>query len=362
MIVDMIFLRSLPTASLASVRITSAIMIMIGLMHSPTARGDESPQYRGDQFVIGVTNRRDNGDMTRLVSPLAKPVATSVVQVVCGGRPVALGTVVSSDGYVLTKRSELTGDPILIRMADDRLLTARVAAVRRGSDLALLHVDSSATASPGSFQALAWASDVPPVGSFLISPGRGGRTVELGVVSVLARPVAHQGKLGIYLEDDSNGHARIFKVHPESGAAQAGLELDDRIVAIDGKSKLSASSCVETLGSLYAGESVRLTIDRSGSTMEVDAMIREYNVMQETENDSKVNGPRNKRLSGFERAIQHDTVLEPDECGGPVLDSQGRAIGLNIARAGRVVSYALPASLVMPEMVSMLEEARAAAR
>jgi S1-C subfamily serine protease len=65
-------------------------------------------------------------------------------------------------------------------------------------------------------------------------------------------------------------------------------------------------------------------------------------------------------LSGFDRVIQHDTVLDPDECGGPVLDIAGRVVGLNIARAGRVVSYALPASLVIPQMVSMLEEARAA--
>jgi S1-C subfamily serine protease len=65
------------------------------------------------------------------------------------------------------------------------------------------------------------------------------------------------------------------------------------------------------------------------------------------------------RLSGFERVIQHDTVLNPEECGGPVLDSQGRAIGINIARAGRVVSYLLPSSLILPEMLQMLEEARA---
>ena len=84
-------------------------------------------------------------------------------------------------------------------------------------------------------------------------------------------------------------------------------------------------------------------------------------MMQESESDSKVNGPRNVRLSGFDRVIQHDTVLDPDECGGPVLDTSGHVVGINIARAGRVVSYSLPSSL-LPEMVSMLEEARASTR
>jgi len=48
----------------------------------------------------------------------------------------------------------------------------------------------------------------------------------------------------------------------------------------------------------------------------------------------------------FELALQHDTVLQNWQCGGPLVDLDGRAVGLNIARAGRVASYALPAELV----------------
>jgi S1-C subfamily serine protease len=70
-----------------------------------------------------------------------------------------------------------------------------------------------------------------------------------------------------------------------------------------------------------------------------------------------VNGARNIRLSGFEEVLQHDTVLNPDQCGGPLLNSDGQVIGVNIARAGRVVSYALPSSLVSVEVSSMIAEA-----
>ena len=117
---------------------------------------------------------------------------------------------------------------------------------------------------------------------------------------------------------------------------------------------------------MFPGESVRLTIKRRNEssemdTLEMNAGIRDFGVLRETENDSKVNGPRNVRLSGFDRVIQHDTVLDPEDCGGPVLDLSGRAVGLNIARAGRVVTYSLPASLVISEMISMLQEARGAA-
>lgn len=326
---------------------------------APVATADEGdlPEWLRERLGVGISNRRDNGEMTELVQPITAQVRSSVLQVLCGGRPVALGTVVSADGYVLTKRSELNGDPIRVRLADDRLVSARVAAVRRSSDLALLHVDSH-----DDFQPVEWVSDAPPVGSFLISAGRAGRSIGIGVVSVHARRVDHQGRLGVVLDDDADGRARVRGVFPDSGADDAGVEPDDRILAINGQPEPSRESVIQALRAMFPGESVRLTIERSGTTLEMDARIREFGVMQESENDAKVNGPRNARLSGFDQVIQHDTVLDPDECGGPVLDSEGRAIGLNIARAGRVVSYALPASLVMPEMLSMLEEARDSAR
>ncbi len=84
----------------------------------------------------------------------------------------------------------------------------------------------------------------------------------------------------------------------------------------------------------------------------------EYALMMESDSDVRVNGPRNARLSGFDNVIQHDSVLDPDECGGPVLDSSGRVVGINIARAGRVVSYSIPSSLILAELEGMLAEAR----
>lgn len=303
--------------------------------------------------------RRDNGQMVRLVRPIAESVRDSVVQVLCGGRPVSLGTVVSADGYVLTKRSELGGDPIRVRLGDGRLFPARVASVRRRNDLALLQVDASVTLVPVKF-----ASNIPPIASFLVSPGRTGRPIGIGVVGVKERRVDHRGRLGVMLEDDSIGRALVQGVWPDSGADDAGIEPGDLIVAINGREEKSRIGVIETLRGMFPGESVRLTILRptksqGTSTMEMNARIREFGVMQESESDSKVNGPRNVRLSGFDQVIQHDTVLDPDECGGPVLDTSGRVVGINIARAGRVVSYALPGSLVLPEMVGMLEEARA---
>jgi len=319
---------------------------------------NEVPDWLQERMTLRVSNRRDNGDMIALVRPLAESIGDSVVQVLSDGKPVALGVIVAAEGYVLTKRSELSDpSPIRVRLADGRLFDARIAAVRRKNDVALLLVDGFNGTLP-----VAKIRDVSPsVGSFLISAGRGGTPVGIGVVGVAMRKVEHQSRLGVMLYDNQ-GQVTVSGVWPDSGAEEAGVVAGDTILAINGRSEKNKTSVMSRLSTIFPGESVQLTILRGSEKLEMNAKVREFRVMEESENDSKVNGPRSTRLSGFEQVIQHDTVLNPDECGGPIIDTQGRFVGINIARAGRVVSLALPASVVISDTVSMLQEARDATK
>jgi S1-C subfamily serine protease len=336
-----------------SPRMPSAGNTLLG-QDAATDDDTELPAFLRQRFSIRASNRRDNGDMIQLIRPMAEAIAPSVVQIVSDGTPVSLGTIVSSDGYVLTKRSELSGDPIRVRLGDARLMPARVAAVRRKSDLALIRIEGAG----GDLQPITFAEETEAVvGSFLVSVGRTGVPIGLGAVSVRPRSVEHNGRLGVVLVDEK-GQATVRGVWPDSGAESAGIKQGDQIIAIDDRNETSRNAVIQALRGMFPGESVKLTINREGETLNLIAKIQDFGVMQETENDTKVNGPRSTRLSGFERVLQHDTVLNPDECGGPVIDTSGRVIGMNIARAGRVVSYALPASLVVPEVTSMLAEAR----
>ena len=65
-----------------------------------------------------------------------------------------------------------------------------------------------------------------------------------------------------------------------------------------------------------------------------------------------------QRAEGFQVAIRHDTVLQPWQCGGPLVNLEGKAIGLNIARAGRVASYALPSALMKQGIEDLKTEAQ----
>ena len=54
-------------------------------------------------------------------------------------------------------------------------------------------------------------------------------------------------------------------------------------------------------------------------------------------------GKLSDNRGGYASALQTDLTLGPEECGGPVVNLDGEVIGVNIARGGRVKSFALPA-------------------
>ena len=69
---------------------------------------------------------------------------------------------------------------------------------------------------------------------------------------------------------------------------------------------------------------------------------------------SEAGGTISKRHNSFANALTHDTVLQAAQCGGPVVDLDGRTVGLNIARADRTASYAIPAGTVRKVVAELL--------
>ena len=116
---------------------------------------------------------KSSPSLLRDVAPLAATFAHSTVVVLCDGKPVALGTVVRKNGYILTKASELHGK--LACRIGARELPATLVKSKADYDLALLKVDA-ADLTP-----LAWPEGQPPVPGILPDhPRRGPRRCGAG--------------------------------------------------------------------------------------------------------------------------------------------------------------------------------------
>jgi serine protease Do len=284
---------------------------------------------------------------------VARP-ANSTVQVYCEGKTSALGTIVDASGYVVTKASELKGAITCQLNTGSTKYDATIVGRDAALDLALLKIDAK------ELQAIAWTDEAPPVGSWLATPGLSRDPLALGVLSVSPRKIKPPaGALGIDLGGRS-APATIREIVPNSAADEAGLRGGDVILKVDGKAMPSSEVLIETISSRLPGDTVELLIKRGTEELTIKATLRSR-VETFSSGDDRAEFQNNlgsqlsERRAGFPLVIQHDSILKPSECGGPLVDLDGKAVGINIARAGRVESYALPGSIVREAVKKILD-------
>ena len=229
-----------------------------------------------------------------------------------------------------------------------------------GSDLMLLKVDADSLAAV-KFAAPKAAEP----GNWVTAPGfkdGGIEPVAVGVVSSASRQLylpesrvenANRGYLGILFEsvDDPN-NTRIEEVKNES-AKKAGMKKGDAIIGVNDKAVKNREEIFNVMNDTRPGEKLTVKVKRKGK--DKDAADEELTFKVETipaalmdrgSLQNVMGGNLSDRRGGFPRVIQHDTVLTPKQCGGPLVDLDGNVLGLNIARAGRVESWALPGDVV----------------
>jgi serine protease Do len=329
-------------------------------------------QARADKVTYPPESRNYKKILDLFQSVVAQP-SQSTVCVRCGQKQVALGTIVAPDGWILTKHSELSG-PVTCLLTDGQAFSARVVGVHEPYDLALLKVDAS------NLKAVQWGDiKSATVGNFVATPGQGTNPEAIGVVSVASRLVTafdmplSDAYLGVRLQVHDRG-VKIDQVEPGSGAFRAGFKVGDVVVAVAGQTVSKPEKLIEVVQRYKIGDEVVLKIVRGDEQLELKAILGKRPGMERSQFQNRLGNTVSKRSNGFPSILQHDTVLTPDQCGGPLVDLNGKTIGINIARAGRVETYAVPADVVLsllpdlksgklpPAEVREAEESVAAAR
>lgn len=269
---------------------------------------------------------------------------------------VALGTIISPDGWILTKASELRG-AIWVRLANDTTMSFTVVGYHREHDLALIKIEPTAPLVP-----IEWTTAEPPMGQWMVSAGPQDTPVAIGVMSAKPRSIpryAH-GILGINLdsptESPSSYAPRISSVTSESGAFAAGLKAGDLVLQVNGRLVDANEKLRATIQTFRPGDVVTLLVKRAEEELSVKVTLGyEFDDANRMVMQNEMGGKLSPRRDEFEAIYQHDAVLRPEDCGGPVVGLDGKAYGINIARAGRTESYVLPAR----QMISVIEDMKA---
>jgi serine protease Do len=140
-------------------------------------------------------------------------------------------------------------------------------------------------------------------------------------------------------------------VVPGSGAAQAGLVRGDIVTRLNDRPMDTAEALVAATSALLPGDAVTLTVQRANKTEVIQAVLGSVsNTLSSyrARYQDQLGGPLSVRRVLFPSALEHDSVLSPHQCGGPLVGLDGKAIGINIARASRVATYAIPARVARP--------------
>lgn len=261
-----------------------------------------------------------------------------------GREQVAYGVSIGN-GRLLTKASEVTRRIRLFTVIEaEKSVFCRVIGVYPEQDLAVLEVRGLTA------PAAKWANGGNlDEGAFLVAISEGGAPHALGVLSVKERSLksTDQGFLGIQMDATESGEGVVVKeVVPKSAASEVGIRPGDIIVSIAGQSITGFFELSTRLRRMRSGEKPVIVLKRGEEQVKVTPTLKgrtdEQGTSARLQRMDRMSGSQSRVRGEFANVMQSDMELEAQDAGMPVVDLEGRIVGMVIARAGRISTLILP--------------------
>lgn len=311
-------------------------------------------------IVLGTAVRADSFEsgkkqMTKLFTGAVSKATAATVRIRCDNKDTVLGTVMDKSGLILTKGSDLRG-AISVRLPDGSEYEAKYLGYHEPTDLALLQIDAGDLPVLPAFTEVKDAN----VGNWVAVAGPEAEPVAVGIISAGSRKLygeesiidnLNKGFLGISAsarESEADEGVLISGIAPGGGAAFAKLKVGDIILEVAGKSVKKFDDMKKILDKYKPGETVKLMVRRDKEDKEFKVKLVKKAAIDRGDYQNTLSGELSARRTGFPKVVMHDTQIKPTDCGGPLVDLDGHVLGINIARAGRVETWTLPADVVNP--------------
>ncbi len=328
-----------------------------------------------DPAVNPAENRKSQKAFLAELEDIKDALEKSVVKLKnADGRFIATATVIDRSGQMLTKASEIkdvegltaefqgTDYPVQFRASDDE------------TDLALIRIKA-----PG-LVPVRWNIDEPKTGQLMVSAGR--RGLLSGIITQPSRVAPKKGYelnftgskpsayLGVTFSSESTQPV-IETVEIGSPADRAGILEGDEILKFEGRKVGGIEDLVSRISKKSPGDKVTILVKRDEEEVKITPILEERPATAAGSFDRSASqrdgalsslsangGKLSKRRAGFPLAVYHDTVIRPQETGGPIMNLDGEAIGINIARALRHRSLAIPAKEIDTVVRKLRRKAR----
>ncbi len=334
----------------------SALLLCTGLSAPAQRTEEEVPLMRPDERkIVEVQSVEFNKALEPIVADAAKSTVRIWARVRGEDRVLAYGTVIGDGTSILTKWSEIDRfvDGLVIKGEYGAGAKAEVTGVFTDEDLALLTIPLEAVESENITPAKFHVSDLS-LGRFLVAVRPDGKPGAFGVVGVLERNLRETDKahLGIMADFQYRGEGvRIANVQPEYGAAEAGLRSGDVILKVNDRQISGLQELKNALSGKSPGDKVTLRIETAGKERDVEVLLSNRPVLGQFAGGrlnamERMGGELNRIRDSFSQVVQSDMKIKADQIGGPVVDLEGRVVGITMARADRTRTYIMGSEAV----------------
>lgn len=280
-----------------------------------------------------------------------------------------IGTTIHSEGLIITKASDL--GPSLVVRYNGKNYPAVLLSTDETTDLALVGISESG------MPVVRWIDELPKAGSVVASPillqestdemvveatsyvGIFSHVLGMGIPTVHA--TSQVTSLGVTTEQLDSG-LTIAAIQPDAPAFESGLSPGDLIKKINKQPINNRADLTAFLDRCEVGEKVTAEIARGGSKSSHEIKLISPLIIPPV---TGLNFAKNLsmvpsiRRAPFPDVIVHSIPINAWDCGSPVFDINGNALGLNIAAISPARTIALKPKEIRAAIDRLLAKTRA---